>query len=239
MATHGSPSVSGNTMLERPAPAPARGSAQSERKHKLLSVFEIIAVYGIIEAALWTEGVPSRQWILLALAVVIVIGLYRRDLWPRLGLGRRGLAESLWIIPGATALSCGILSVAYLEGTIHMPFPPQVRYVAVAGYLLWAMQQQYLLQSFFLTRFESLLGGWSAVLAATLLFSFAHVPNPILMLATFAMALVFCALFRVYRNIYALAVAHAMLGLSLSAAVPETATRHMRVGIGYLHYISR
>lgn len=200
---------------------------------------EIVAVYGIIEAAVWTEGVARWQWFAFTLAVVLVIGFYRRDLWPRLGLGRRGLAESLWVIPAAGGLSLAILSASYLAGTIHTPFAPPLWYFALSSYLLWTLQQQYLLQSFFLTRFESLLGGGRAVLAATLLFSFAHLPNPILVPATFAMALVFCSLFRKYRNIYALSVAHAMLGLALAAAVPETATRHMRVGIGYLHYISR
>ncbi len=239
MASQDPLSVSRDAGLDRPADEAARDIPLVGSMPRLLSLGEMVAVYGIIEAAIWTEGVARWQWFAFTLAVVIIIGLYRRDLWPHLGLGHRGLAGSLWVIPGAAALSCAILAFAYLSGTLHSPFSMHLWYGAAVGYLLWALQQQYLLQSFFFTRFEALLGSWRAVIAATLLFSFAHIPNPILVPATFAMALVFCSLFRVYRNIYALSVAHAMLGLALAAAIPEAATRHMRVGIGYLHYLAR
>ena len=53
------------------------------------------------------------------------------------------------------------------------------------------------------------------------------------------MAVAFCVLFRYYRNIYALALAHAMFGLWVASTIPESVIRHMRVGIGYLHYIRR
>ena len=203
------------------------------------SILEIVLVYGIIEAALWTEGPWRYRISVLALFVVIAIGILRRDLWPRLGLGRRGLAASLWIVPAAAALSGGILLAGYTGHTLHSPYG-RFWYVAVASYVLWALQQQYLLQSFFLVRLESLMGdGWGGLLGAVLLFCFAHVPNPILMAGTLLMAAIFCVLFRYYRNIYALAVAHAMFGLSVAATIPESVIRHMRVGIGYLHYIRR
>lgn len=203
------------------------------------SLFEIVLVYGIIEAALWTEG-AARYWCsLLALLVVVIIGVERRDLWPKLGLGGQGLVASLWIVPASAALAGGILLPGHVAGTLHAPYG-RFWYVAIPGYLLWAFQQQYLLQSFFFTRLESLMGdGWRPLLATVLLFSLAHIPNPILMAATLAMAVVFCLLFRRYRNIYALAVAHAMLGLSLAAVIPEPLVRHMRVGIGYLRYVSK
>ncbi len=215
--------------------------AQPSSRRKLQSLIETLVVFGLIEAALWTWSRALQADIILAtMAVVIAISLYRRDLWPRLGLGRPGLAGSLWIIPAAMAIAAVILGIGYGTGALHVLYTPRLFWVAIAGYALWAFQQQYLLQSFFYTRFESLLGNdWRAVLAAALLFSFCHIPNPILMATTFAMAVVFCLLFRHYRNIYALAVAHAMFGLSLSASVSENAIRHMRVGIGYLHYISR
>lgn len=207
---------------------------------QLQSVVEALLVLGLIEAALWSEGRRRIDWGLAALAVVIAISLYRHDLWPRLGLGTRGLARSLWIVPAGVALSGSILLAGHLAGTLHGLHSPRVWYISAAGYVLWALQQQYLLQSFFYTRFESLLGdGWRAVAAAALLFAFCHIPNPVLMGTTFLMALAFCLLFRRYRNIYVLAIAHAMLGLALSAAVPEVVVRHMRVGIGYLHYIGR
>ncbi len=221
----------GSTPLNQ-APAP------EDRLRRARSALEIVLVYGIIEAALWTEGAARYWFSLLALLVVVIIGIDRRDLWPKLGLGSPGLVASLWIIPASAALGGGILLTGYFVGTLHRPYG-RFWYVAIPGYLLWAFQQQYLLQSFFFTRFESLLGdGWRPLLSAVLLFFLAHIPNPILMGATLAMAAAFCLLFRRYRSIYALAVAHAMLGLSLAAVIPEPMVRHMRVGIGYFHYLA-
>ncbi len=203
------------------------------------SLLEIVLVYGIIEVALWTEGLWRYRISALTLLVVVALGIQRRELWPKLGLGRRGLAASLWIVPAAAALSGAMLLASRAAHTLHSPYG-RFWYVAAVAYALWALQQQYLLQSFFLVRFEALLGeGWKSLLAAVLLFCFAHFPNPILMAGTLLMAALFCALFRHYRNIYALALAHAMLGLSLAAAIPESVIRHMRVGIGYLHYVKR
>ena len=54
--------------------------------------------------------------------------------------------------------------------------------------------------------------------------------------ATLIGGLVFCKLFRRYRNIYTLAVAQTILGMCLAAAVPNTVHHHMRVGIGYLTF---
>ncbi len=220
--------------MASPAKAPS-----PEQDLRWRSVLEIALVYGTIEVALWTEGPWRYRISALALLVVVAIGILRRDLWPKLGLGWRGVIRSLWIIPAAAVLSGGILLAGHAAHTLHSPYG-RFWYIAAAGYALWALQQQYLLQSFFLVRFESLGGkGWQALLAAVFLFCFAHVPNLVLMAGTLLMAVIFCALFRHYRNIYALAVAHAMFGLSVASVFPEAVVRHMRVGIGYLHYVKR
>ncbi len=215
-------------------------SSQISAKHKWQSALEVLIVYGLIECALWSSETLWRvRWSLMALGAVIVISLYRRDLWPRLGLGVRGLGTSLWIVPAAAALGGLILLGGHFAGTLHGLYSPRLWYVAASGYLLWALQQEYLVQAFFLRRCEALLGnGHVSLLATVLLFSMAHIPNPILMATTFAMGAVFVALFRRYQNLYPLALAHATLGLSLSAALPEATLRHMRVGIGYLMYVA-
>ena len=43
-------------------------------------------------------------------------------------------------------------------------------------------------------------------------------------------------LFRRHRTLYPLAVAHALVALSLAISVPETVLHDMRVGIGYIHF---
>jgi hypothetical protein len=54
--------------------------------------------------------------------------------------------------------------------------------------------------------------------------------------ATFIGGLFFVELFRRFRNIYPLAVAHAMLGLTLAITIPDDWLRHMRVGLGFFHF---
>ena len=132
-----------------------------------------------------------------------------------------------------------MLFAGRLAGTLH-PYPLHRTLVAVAtGYLFWTFQQQFMLQSFFFLRLERLLGSRKAVWAAAGLFAVAHVPNPVLVPATLAAGLAFCELFRRCRNIYTLAIAQAILGMCLAAAVPDALHHHMHVGIGYLGWVSR
>ena len=104
------------------------------------------------------------------------------------------------------------------------------------GYFLWALVQEFLLQSFFFTRCEDLFGGATAVWVSATLFAAAHLPNPILTTFTFIGALFFCEMFRRYRSIYPIAVVHAALGLTVAVTMPDSLLHHMRVGMGYLRY---
>ena len=45
-----------------------------------------------------------------------------------------------------------------------------------------------------------------------------------------------CALFRRYRNLYALGLAQCLLGLCFAVCVPDTLSHHLSVGLGYLRY---
>jgi len=103
-------------------------------------------------------------------------------------------------------------------------------------YALWALVQEFILQSFFFVRLESLLGGRRAVWAAALLFSATHIPSPLLTLLSFGGGLLFCEMFRRYRNIVPLGLVHAALGLTIAATLPDSLLHHMRVGVGYLSY---
>jgi len=107
----------------------------------------------------------------------------------------------------------------------------------MAGYLLWAFEQQFILQDYFLLRLLRILPNQSAaMIAAAVLFSTAHLPSPVLVAATLAWGIVSCTLFLRYRNLYALGCVHGVLGLCVAVSVPDAVTHHMMVGLGYLHY---
>jgi hypothetical protein len=56
---------------------------------------------------------------------------------------------------------------------------------------------------------------------------------------TFVWGVIACVLFLRYRNIYALGVAHGIMGLCIAVTVPNSLHHHMRVGLGYLRYHPR
>jgi membrane protease YdiL (CAAX protease family) len=103
-------------------------------------------------------------------------------------------------------------------------------------YAIWALEQEFILQSFFFVRLESLLGSRRAVMAAAFLFAIPHVPSPLLTGLSLIGGLLFCEMFRRYRNIFPLGLIHAAIGLTIAASLPDSLLHHMRVGLGYLLY---
>jgi membrane protease YdiL (CAAX protease family) len=103
-------------------------------------------------------------------------------------------------------------------------------------YAVWALLQQFILQSFFYVRLESLLGGGWAIPVTALLFGSVHIPSTLLTAGSFVGGLFFCETFRRYRNIFPLGLVHALLGLILAASFSDAVLHHMRVGIGYIRF---
>ena len=58
----------------------------------------------------------------------------------------------------------------------------------------------------------------------------------LLTLLSFGASLLFCEIFRRYRNIFPLGLVHGALGLTIAACLPDTFLHHMRVGLGYLSF---
>jgi CAAX prenyl protease-like protein len=201
---------------------------------------QLAVAYLLLEASLWTEG-RTQHMFALATAVWIVIAtlLSRRPL-RELGLGTAGFAKSLIAIPVALAAAAMIVIIGWHAGTLRGLFGARPPLWHSSGYAIWALMQQFILNSFFYQNLEELLGdGKRALWGAAALFCFAHIPNPVLMAGTLAAALFFVTVFQRFRNIYPLGLAHAMLGLSLAVTVPDAWIRHMRVGISYLHFVVR
>jgi len=216
------------------APEPPAARAASHRG----SLWELAVGYGLLQAALWTEGDLRWAWAIAAALWMVGVTVYHRPKLWELGLGWTGLARSLWAVGMAALAGAAMLFGAHLAGTLHGYVLHRSLLAAAFGYLIWTFQQQFMLESFFFLRLERLLGSRKAVWAGAGLFALAHFPNPVLVPATWVAGLALCELFRRYRNIYTLAIAQAILGMCLAAAVPEALHHHMRVGIGYLGWIS-
>lgn len=195
---------------------------------------ELVIGFAAILVILW---LPTREQLFFGPIVLLAplgIVLSRRPTLDDLGLGRRGLLRSLWILPAAAALSFVSVFVAKQIGTFHELYRPN--FAHVWGYVLWTLYQQFLLQDYFMPRLSRLVSSNHAIMAAALLFAVAHLPNLSLVVATVVWGAVSCYLFSRYRNLWVLGLAQGLLGLVFSVCVPNAMHHNMRVGLGYFHY---
>jgi hypothetical protein len=198
---------------------------------------ELIFGYGIIIFAIWMPEFPQRILSAVALVVTLTIVLARRPTREELGLGIRGLFASFWILPAAIAVTVVSALIARQIGTLHPLYKGDFKHVA--GYVLWTLYQQFLLNDYFFSRLERVLGSEPAAIGLSgVLFAAAHLPNLWLTVVTLFWGAVSCALFRRYRNLWALGLAQGLLGLGFAICVPDSLHHHLRVGLGYLRYHS-
>ena len=214
-----------------------KGQGVAVPESRFWSIFQIVVLLVTMEGALWTEGTTQVHWYLAAIVVLLICVLLSHPRVRALGIGLNGLRGAAWIVP-LTLLICGAaVAIAAKLGTLSILYGPKPVYWHSIFYAIWALEQQFILNSFFYKRFEHLLGDTAAAVVVTaLLFSLVHIPNPVLVPATFLGGLLFVETFRRWRNIYPLAIAHAMFGLTLAITIPSHWIRHMRVGLGFLRF---
>ncbi len=198
-------------------------------------LLELILGYGVVIGVIWMPDHLQRIFSPIAFVLTLAVVLARRQSWDELGLGWHGLTASLWILPAAITLAALSAFVAAKIGTLHPLY--KADFAHVSGYVLWTIYQQFLLQDYFMDRLLRLLSNESAaVTLAGALFAAAHLPNLVLTGATLVWGIVSCALFRRYRNLWALGLAQGLLGLCFAVCVPDALHHHLRVGLGYLRY---
>ncbi len=197
---------------------------------------EILFVFTAFEGILWTPRSPGHS-----LLIVVVVGSVawfslRRNSRAELGLVWPSRDATMWIVAIGGLVALAIPAAAVLSG--H-PVPANPHWPAFHNlwpYVIWAFAQQFLLQSFFFLRLESLAGPRWALVASTFLFTLAHLPNLALTTMTFLGALFFTEVFRRYRSIYPLGVVHALLGTAIAYSFPDSLMHHMRVGLSYWQF---
>lgn len=202
---------------------------------RIRDLLELILGYGVIIVVIWMPEHLQRIASPLVLAITLLVVLSRRKTADELGVGRRGFTESIWILPAALALAALSFFVAAKIGTLHPLY--KADFTHISGYVVWTIYQQFLLQDYFMDRLLRLLPNEAAaVILAGTLFALAHLPNLTLTAATLVWGIASCALFRRYRNLWALGLAQGLLGLCFAICVPDALHHHLRVGLGYLRY---
>lgn len=196
------------------------------------NLLEIALVFALILAAVWTPQGGLNSFFSIT-AAVCVLGVAFAGRW---GPGEMGLTQpaagAAKILLAGLAL-CGVIAATGFALRSLGPGYP-IPLSRSWQYAIWALVQEFILQSIFFIRLESVLGSRRAVFWAASLYAVAHIPNPVLTALSFFGGLLFGELFRRWRNLFPLGVIHAALGLTIAASFPDRWLHHMRVGIGYL-----
>jgi hypothetical protein len=205
---------------------------------RLATALEVLFVYAGILLYIWRwQFTYPHAWMAL-LAFVLASHFVHRDSVEQLGLTLRGLRSSAQtILPLAVALFVPGVMYGFASGKLLPTAPGTRTLVSFAGYGLWSLFQQYLTQSYFHNRLLRLVQDRhvSSLLVA-LMFGGAHIPNPILMIATTFGGFILAEVFARSRNIYPLALAHTVGGFLIAALSPAALIHNMRVGPGYFFF---
>jgi membrane protease YdiL (CAAX protease family) len=208
-----------------------------ETRSRRREIVELAVGYGLIMLVVWTPRPWQKMLWWVAAISIAVITLKSFEGLKAMGLSGENFFRSLWVVGLALLGTAAAVALAYTQHTLQLPGSPVAFVKSYVGYAIWAFGQQFLLQCFFLPRFLRLLpdAKLAAVVAAAI-FAVAHLPNPILVPVTLFWGFAACLLFVNYRNLYTLAMAHAILGITLGLTVPGPVDHNMRVGLGYLTY---
>lgn len=211
--------------------------AQSARRSRSTIFLELAFAYTLILITVWTAHKAQRvlwyvtaAWFLLSLLMS-----WRRG--EPLGFAHLPVRMTAFTVLLTLVIAVSMAAIAYAVGTLHGLFGVRRPLLHASAYLLWALAQQYIQQSYFFARIEQLTSnGPLATSITALLFGLAHLPNPVLVPVTLLGGWILSELFRRYRSLYPLAVAHGLIGLAIAISVPDHIHHHMRVGLGYLRY---
>ena len=197
------------------------------------AILEPVSVYALIMAYIWALRYSHRGLWLPILALVVVSHLVHRERARTLGF-RTGGWRDCWreFAPMLAFFALALFAAGILFRTTR-PIGFDRGLIAWAGYLPWGLFQQYILNGYFLNRFDTVVSHRRAPMIAATLFSGAHLPNWFLMAITLLAGYCCARIYRRYQNLYFLGAANGTIGFLLFLVVPDSVTHHLTVGPGW------
>lgn len=189
----------------------------------------------LIEVALWAPLPIGMLCGICALWYISWSLWQAADSARSLGLEWRGVLQGSWLLGVTLALALVMLAVAYFSGSLHRLWGLQHPWYAVAAYVCWAFVQEFILQCFCLRMLRALVSRATSLILSGAVFAVAHLPNPSLTFVTFFAGVGFTAIYARKRNLYVVALIHAVLGLTLAVSAPDAWFHGLRVGRHFLH----
>jgi len=198
--------------------------------YRKLAILEPLAVFGLIVAYIWgLRAMYPNLWMAI-LGLMLLSHLLRGESPGMLGFGMRNLQGVMReLAPLLAFLALLMLACGILLRTIR-PISLDGAVAALAAYLPWGLLQQYILNGYFLNRFDAVLSPRAAAMIKATLFCAAHAPNWFLMSVTFLGGYWATRVYQRRRNLYVMGLAHAIAGFLLFLVVPDSISHHLRVG---------
>ena len=191
------------------------------------------AIAAIILGYTWVAApLVSVRGAWLALPVVLVIALAIAHNRRTRDWGFNG--KAFWPALGWTAILTAVFG-GMLWWAGRQLGPPPHRDAPLLDFLyvvVWGGAQQFVLQTVVFRESQAIAGAMAVPLAATIFAAF-HLPNPFLMIVTFAGGLIWCAIYSRYPNIVPLAVSHAAATVIILLSFDPSVTNALRTGWRY------
>ena len=204
----------------------------------ILSALETVLVYAGIIAYIWRwQHTYPPVWMILW-GIILVSHVLHRDTLQSLGLTFGEVrANAQLVLPIALAFYVPLVVFGFARHALALVALNRHAALSFLGYAVWCAFQQYLAQSYFHNRLmDAIPNHHLSSLLVGIIFGSAHIPNPILMVATTVAGFIFAEIFARHRSIWPIALAQAVGGLLLAAVSPASLMHNMRVGPGYLFY---
>jgi len=191
---------------------------------------EAFAFSLLVVAYIWLRPLWWSWSILIPLSLVGLSFFWHNESLESLGLSLRAFLGAIfawrWYLAGCAA-SLGVLLWIETSTSMHVV-------VRWCGYACWCVFQQLLLQNMTYRRLRDGLGpSWKTSGIAGAMFAAAHLPNPILVPATFLWGTVSTRLFEARPSVPVLGLTQALLSAMLYVVTPVALNGQFRVGPSY------
>ncbi|HET7563766.1 MAG TPA: CPBP family intramembrane glutamic endopeptidase [Gemmatimonadaceae bacterium] len=199
---------------------------------------EAAVVYSLIVLFIWWIQLWFRPFVVLLLGAVIASHVIRRESPRKIGFRLNNLRACFAEYgPLVLLIAGGALASGALLHTFR-PLSAGTALGILAGYVVWGLFQQYVLNGYFTNRFMQVIHGpaaaWLVPLLAGLCFAGAHALNWYLMAVTFVAGTLSAIIYMRSRNLFFLGIAHGVVGTALFLVSPDSIAHHFMVGPGMM-----
>ena len=171
--------------------------------------------------------------VVLAVAFMIFSHRERGENLKEIGFRFDNLVSALgWVLLPTVVVVVLIVVTGWVMKKDSFAFAvPRPRFLLV---IFWALFQQYALQGFINRRAQLVFGkGIKSILLVGIVFGLLHLPNPLLSVLTLLGGVLWAAIYQRQPNLFALAVSHTIVSITLALTLTQDLFYNLRVGFKY------